>query len=471
SSTGSSSNGSSSATSSPGAGRSRRMARSSRAIFRSWARVRRGAREVTTMSSPTNSPLAPSRMRMVRRNLPRRRVTLPVKTPWASSRRATFDTPSALALNPFTLRAARVNCFWLMTRALRLSTLTTPDWKRDARGPLNSSTAIRFFFWAWAAGANATSARPSATRTAAQRRARLLAEPFDLELTTLSSFRRGGRATAGGAGLGLPLLAARAAGHAAEQKGEVGRAGRVANRLLVGDQARLDEVGQRLVEGDHAVGVQALRDGVLDLAGAHRVLDHLPHPLGVDHDLEPRDHALAVGARDQPLRDHAAQHRGQAEARLHLLVGGEHRDDAVDGLGGVHRVQGGEDQMPGLRRCDGDLGGLDVAHLADQDDVRVLAQGGAQGAGERLGVEPDLALVDDRALVAERVLDRVLDRDDVAGLPLVDVVHHGGQRGRLAGAGDAGDQHHAALVVRQVEDGLGQVEALERGHLGRDEAQ
>jgi hypothetical protein len=56
-----------------------------------------------------------------------------------------------------------------------------------------------------------------------------------------------------------------------------------------------------------------------------------------------------------------------------------------------------------------------VAHLADEDDVRVLAQDAAQRALERVRVLPDLALVDDRRLVAVQELDRVLDRDDVLG--------------------------------------------------------
>ena len=54
-----------------------------------------------------------------------------------------------------------------------------------------------------------------------------------------------------------------------------------------------------------------------------------------------------------------------------------------------------------------------VAHLADQDHVGVLAQDAAHRLGEALGVRADLALVDDRVLVAVQVLDRVLDRDDV----------------------------------------------------------
>ena len=56
---------------------------------------------------------------------------------------------------------------------------------------------------------------------------------------------------------------------------------------------------------------------------------------------------------------------------------------------------------------------LEVAHLADQDDVGILAQRAAQRVRERLRVDRDLALVDDRLVVAVQVLDRVLDRHDV----------------------------------------------------------
>ena len=86
--------------------------------------------------------------------------------------------------------------------------------------------------------------------------------------------------------------------------------------------------------------------------------------------------------------------------------------------GGVVGVQRGKHQVAGLGRGDGRGDGLQVAHLADQDDVRVLAQGGPQGVGETRGVGADLALVDDALLVLVEELDRVLDGDDVAGCGL-----------------------------------------------------
>ena len=50
------------------------------------------------------------------------------------------------------------------------------------------------------------------------------------------------------------------------------------------------------------------------------------------------------------------------------------------------RVQRREDEVAGLGRRQRGLDGLLVAHLADEDDVRVLAQDAAQGALEGGGV-------------------------------------------------------------------------------------
>ena len=60
---------------------------------------------------------------------------------------------------------------------------------------------------------------------------------------------------------------------------------------------------------------------------------------------------------------------------------------------------------------DGDLGRLQVADLADQDHVGVLAQDVAQAGGEG---QADLGLHRDLVHALELVLDRVLDGDDLA---------------------------------------------------------
>ena len=70
-----------------------------------------------------------------------------------------------------------------------------------------------------------------------------------------------------------------------------------------------------------------------------------------------------------------------------------------------------EHEVAGQGRLDPDRGRLPVADLTDEDDVRVGTEDGAQGAGEgQAGLVVDLHLVHARELV----LDRVLDRDEVA---------------------------------------------------------
>ena len=79
----------------------------------------------------------------------------------------------------------------------------------------------------------------------------------------------------------------------------------------------------------------------------------------------------------------------------------------------VDGVDRREHEVAGLRRAEGRVDGLLVAHLADEDHVGVLAQDAAQGLLEGAGVHAHLALVDDRLLVDVQELHRVLDRHDV----------------------------------------------------------
>jgi hypothetical protein len=149
----------------------------------------------------------------------------------------------------------------------------------------------------------------------------------------------------------------------------------------------------------------------------------------------PHDPPVAVGGGDELLADDALEGAGELHPDLLVLVGREQADDPVDGLGGVLGVEGGEDQVAGLGRGQGDRDRLQVAQLPDQDDVGVLAQDVLEGAGERLGVLADLALVDQAALVGVEELDRVLDGHDVVFALPVGQVDHAGQGGRLARAG------------------------------------
>ncbi len=127
--------------------------------------------------------------------------------------------------------------------------------------------------------------------------------------------------------------------------------------------------------------------------------------------------------------------------------------------------------MAGLGRVERGLDRLVVAHLADQDHVGILAQRGAQGEGERLRVDLDLALVDQALLVPVQELDRVLDRHDVLGAVRVDVVDHRGQRRRLTGTGRSGDEDETAALMGDLLEHDREIELADRLDLDRDHAQ
>ncbi len=131
---------------------------------------------------------------------------------------------------------------------------------------------------------------------------------------------------------------------------------------------------------------------------------------------------VTVGVEQQLLGDDTFEGPGKHGAHLILLVGGEHVDDPVDGLGRILGVQRPKYQVPGLRGRKGHGDGLEVTHLADEDHVRVLTQNTAKSFGERHRVLTDLALVDDRPLVGVEELDGILHRDDVQWLGAVDDV-------------------------------------------------
>ena len=134
----------------------------------------------------------------------------------------------------------------------------------------------------------------------------------------------------------------------------------------------------------------------------------------------------------------------------------------------VDGVQGAHHEVAGLRGGERRLDRSRVAHLADEDVVGVLAQHVLERRGVGVGVEADLALVDDRLLVLVQHLDGVLDGDDVPAHRVVDVVDHRREGGGLAGAGRAGDEHQAARLEREALDDVGEVQLLEGGDLGRD---
>jgi hypothetical protein len=95
--------------------------------------------------------------------------------------------------------------------------------------------------------------------------------------------------------------------------------------------------------------------------------------VGLQH-LGGHDPAGAVRGREQLLGDDPLERDRELHPYLPLLLGREDVDDPVHRLRGGLGVQGRENQVAGLGG--GQRGGhrLEVAHLADEDHIGVLAQ-------------------------------------------------------------------------------------------------
>ena len=173
---------------------------------------------------------------------------------------------------------------------------------------------------------------------------------------------------------------------------------------------------------------------------------------------------LPVGPqlRQEDLGDDGLQADGKLRAHLVLHVDGKSAHDAVDRLGGARRVERPEDEVARLGGGDGRADRLQVAHLADEDHVRVLPERAADRLGEGRHVAADLALRDERLLRRVVELDRVLDRDDVDAALLVDDIDHRGERRRLARARRARHEDEAARLEEKLLDGGRQTDLLQR---------
>ncbi|MNN08727.1 hypothetical protein D3C81_1215890 [compost metagenome] len=177
-------------------------------------------------------------------------------------------------------------------------------------------------------------------------------------------------------------------------------------------------------------------------------------------------HPAAADLLQQGLGNHRLQRFGKHRANHGFFFGGEHVDDTVDGLGRRGGVQGAEYQVAGFRRGQRQADGFQVAHFADQDDVRVFPQRRTQRLVEAEGVAVHLALVDQALLRFVDEFDRVFDGKNVAVLGVVQVVEQRRQRGGLTRTGRPGDQHQPARYVGDTLEGFAQTEVLHGQHLG-----
>jgi hypothetical protein len=148
---------------------------------------------------------------------------------------------------------------------------------------------------------------------------------------------------------------------------------------------------------------------------------------------------------------------------LRAAVLGKEVDDAVERLVRAVGVQRGEAQVAGLGERDRVVHRLALAHFADEDHVRRLAQRVLERDLPVVGVDADFPLRDDAVPVLVDELDRVFDRDDVAVAVLVAVAEQRRHRRRLAAARRADEHHDPALGHDHVLQHRRQPQLLEHG--------
>src|SRR5437867_182380 len=219
--------------------------------------------------------------------------------------------------------------------------------------------------------------------------------------------------------------------------------------FFTGDHAGQVFLDQETIQRHHAI----FRAGLDVRLNAERlvVANQRGNRRRVDHDFKNGDAARHVHARKEQLRDDRLQNRRKLDADLLLLVRGKSIDDTVNGFRRAGGVEGAEDQVAGFGGGDGSIDRFQIAHFADEDHVRVLAQYAAQRFGKIRHVHADFALGHQRLFVPVIIFDGIFDGDevDLVALFINDVEHRGERRG-LARTGRARDQDEPSWFVEQL---------------------
>ena len=214
---------------------------------------------------------------------------------------------------------------------------------------------------------------------------------------------------------------------------------------------------QSSIAGDHIFAVQfeePVVHGEHILSGARRRIDpavNLRDLFAADHAADIRSdrhqfegrHQCSLLCRNKLLGNNCLKDHGELVCDLPLLAGRKDIDDPVHGFGASGRVQRGEDKMSGLGCRHGCLHGLIVAHLSEKNDIRALAQGGAQGGCIAFCIRADLSLTYDAFIMPVEKFQRVFQRDDMLFLIPVDMVDDAGKRGGLSASCRSGHQHQS----------------------------
>ena len=249
-----------------------------------------------------------------------------------------------------------------------------------------------------------------------------------------------------------------------EHLAQLVRVDRVFQGRLASDLPRPEQTGQRLVEGLHSILSPAHLHDRFQLV--HLVLpDQVADGRIGHHDFHGQGPARTIGPGQEGLAGDALQHQGQLGADLGLLVGGKDIDDSMDGGGCRTGMQGCQGEVAGLGDPQGRFHRLQVAQLANEHYVGVLAQGRPQGRREGPGIGVNLPLVDQTVPVVVQELERIFNGQDMGVAVAVDPVDHGRQGGGLSAAGSPRHQDQAPVFSAECLQYRRQIEGVEAADL------
>ena len=123
--------------------------------------------------------------------------------------------------------------------------------------------------------------------------------------------------------------------------------------------------------------------------------------------------------------------------------------------------------MPRLRSRNRRTDGLQIPHLSDQNHIRIFSKCRAQRIRIRIGVNPDLSLVDNREMVPVGKFDRILQRQDMLLQVVVDQIDDRSKRRRFTASGRPGHQDQSSGMLVKINDRIRNAQALRRRHLSR----
>ncbi len=139
---------------------------------------------------------------------------------------------------------------------------------------------------------------------------------------------------------------------------------------LLGDFVAVDEFFQVTVHGDAALA--SLGFHLAGDLGPLAAADQVREGGVVDHHFHRCTAALTIFSGHELLGDDHRQAEGKLRADLAGAFSGEEIDESGDGPAGILGVQGGDHHMTGFSGGQGEGRGLRIAHLTDEDHIRVL---------------------------------------------------------------------------------------------------